>query len=149
MMWHTKQIIAANVYYKSESMKAIKYITLLLIPAIILSCSKEDEFSTVAAVDIAFVHRDGTAILDGECINPGEQYAVEITTTAEGNGKFKTNEVVGYVINNIVQSIIFTEAGSKIVPAVLVNGINTAQLLESGKESTISNMVQGDFELLE
>jgi hypothetical protein len=33
-----------------------------------------------------FVHEDGAALLQGECINPNTNYAVLIKTNSEGSG---------------------------------------------------------------
>jgi hypothetical protein len=52
---------------------------------------KETEFKTIAPY--AFVHEDGSALLQGECINPNANYAVLIKTNSEGSGIFKSTKV--------------------------------------------------------
>jgi hypothetical protein len=87
-------------------MKQKSYSVLIAFIIVLSSCSNTDEFKTIAPASIAFVHADGSALLQGECINPKINYAVLIKTKSEGSGIFKSTKVE-YTLNcwDFLQSI--------------------------------------------
>jgi len=111
-------------------------------------CGKDEEFITITPDFIAFAHADGTPITAGECINPFESYAVLIKTKSEGKGSFKTR-VVEYTVNGASHSMTFMRDGTQVNKITLIEGLNIAQIVESGYVATLNFANQGDFELVE
>lgn len=119
-------------------MKIKNYNILILVVLLMLflSCSKEDDFQLLDP-EIVFVNVDGTPVLDGDCLDSNKTYALQITLLSNGAGEFKSKEVVEYTINGAVYSVTFTELGTKRIPLNFINGINVAQLIESGNSISI------------
>lgn len=125
------------------------YALMVLLLFVFSGCSKDDDFITISPYNISFVHADGSAIEEGECINPFESYAVSIITKAEGDkGSFKT-KVVEYTVNGITYSMIFVKDGAQLKQITLLKGVNSAQIADSGYAVTLNYVSQGDFELVE
>ncbi|MFK5889460.1 MAG: hypothetical protein QM486_01875 [Flavobacteriaceae bacterium] len=111
-----------------------------------MGCSKE--FTTISPVSISFVHADGTAILEGECIKPDIDYAILVETTTSGVGETKMLRV-DYTFNGDLKTMTFLNGEKQLNPVKLINGTNTAQIVGSDKISHITFIDQGDFELVE
>jgi len=128
-----------------------KIYNLLVLTAILLlfsGCSKDDEFVDIVPSQINFVKEDGTLLTADDCIDPSKKYNVLIETVAEGSGSFKATKVE-YTVNGVSYSMTFMRAGTQINAVNLVNGLNIAQIVESGYVAIINYVVQTDFELVE
>lgn len=110
-------------------------------------CSKDEEFSTIRPIDIAFVHADGTEIAVGECINPFENYAILIRTKSDGNGSVKAS-VIEYTVNGLSHSMTFMNEGTQINKITLGEGLNTAKIVGDSLVATLNYASQIEFELV-
>jgi hypothetical protein len=122
----------------------------IIITIIILfsSCTKEDEFKTISPTNISFVHEDGSAILQNECIKSNINYAVLIKTTSEGIGVFKTTKVE-YTINGVPYIMSFSSDGNQLNKIKLVDGINQAEIVGSYYNASLYFGTHDNFELVE
>jgi len=129
-------------------MKIKLYSILITVLVLFSGCSKDEEFTTIFPSEISFVKEDGSLLLVGDCINPANRYGVLIKTLDEGQGAFKTTKVE-YTVNGVSYSMTFMRSGTQINFVSLVNGLNIAQIVESGYVATINYVLQDDFELVE
>ena len=129
-------------------MKLKVYTFFLVFLVVFVSCSKDEDFKTISPANISFVHQDGTEISINECINPNGKYAVKIKTTSQGSGKYKVISV-DYTVNGFLKTMTFLKEGTQLNPVTLIDGLNTAQIVESGYSSNIYFTAQGEFELVE
>jgi hypothetical protein len=129
-------------------MKIKMYSILITFVVLFLSCSKDEDFTSISPANITFVHLDGSAIGINECISPNEKYGVKITTTSTGNGKYKVQKV-DYTFNGNLRSMTFLQEGSQIDPITLIDGMNTVQIVETGYTSNLYYVAQDDFQLVE
>ena len=128
--------------------KIYSLLTLAAILILFSGCSKEEEFAEITPSQINFVKENGTLLTADDCINPDEKYSVLIKTVADGNGGFKPTKIE-YTVNGISYSMTFLKAGTQINAVSLVDGINIAQIVETGFIAKINYMTQSDFELVE
>ena len=129
-------------------MKTKNSFLLLLLVMAFFSCSPDEEPNVMSPSNISFVHADGTAIAENECINLNMKYAIKVETTS----KFKTKGQplrVDYTVNGVVYTMNFSIKGAQIIPIVLVEGDNLAQILGSDYKAYLKYQGQGDFELVE
>lgn len=129
-------------------MKIKIYIIVFTAFLVFSGCSKEDKSIIISPSSISFVHEDGTIIATDECINPDGKYAVKIETTSEGSGEYEVIRV-DYTINGDLYTMTFLEEGVQINPVTLLDGENTAQIVESGFTSNINFVKQDEFQLVE
>jgi hypothetical protein len=112
----------------------------------ISSCSKDE--ITLNTTDFAFVHKNGSAILAGECISSADNYAVSITTKAEGSGAFKAKKIE-YTVNGATYNATFTAAGTLLNNIILRDGLNILQISESGASVSLYYYSHDEFVLVE
>lgn len=129
-------------------MKIKTYSILITFLIVFLSCSKDEDFTIISPANISFVHEDGSEIGIQECVNPNENYGVMIRTTSSGSGKYKVIKV-DYTLNGVLHTMTFLKEGTQTNPVILVDGVNTAQIVESGYSSALYYVAQDDFELVE
>ena len=129
-------------------MKIKIYSILITFLVVFLSCSKDEEFTIISPANISFVHENGTDISINECINPDGKYAVKIEVTAQGSGEYKVISV-DYTVNGFLKTMTFLKEGVQIDPVILIDGMNTIQIVETGYTSNIYFVKQDDFELVE
>jgi hypothetical protein len=129
-------------------MKQKSYSVLIAFIIVLSSCSKEDEFKTIAPASIAFVHADGSALLQGECINPKTNYAVLIKTNSEGSGIFKSTKVE-YTLNGVPFIMSFMSDGQQLNPIKLIDGENKAEIVGTTYKAYLSLNTNTNFELVE
>lgn len=129
-------------------MKQKLYSVLIAFIIVLASCSKEDEFKTIAPTSIAFVHADGSALELNECINPNTNYAVLIKTNASGNGNFKSTKVE-YTLNGVPHIMSFVRDGEQYNAIKLIGGTNTAEILGTQYKAYLYFNTNANFELVE
>jgi hypothetical protein len=95
---------------------------------VLTSCSQDQEFKTIAATSIAFVHKDGSPLVQGECINPNTNYAVLVKTSSEGSGIFEAT-TIEYTLNGVPFIMSFMSDGEQLNPIQLIDGQNKAQIV--------------------
>jgi hypothetical protein len=150
------------VYCNKKLKKAIPYMNFksisILIGFIIVlsSCSKDEngnevpvqQFKTITATSIAFVHEDGSALLQGECVNPDTNYAILIKTSSGGSGDFKTT-VIEYTFNSITYQMSFSSDGEQMNQIKLIYGLNKAGIVGADYKTELYFSAAETFELLE
>lgn len=129
-------------------MKHKTYTILIAFIIVLSSCSKDEQFKTIAPASIAFVHEDGSALLQGECINPNTNYAVLIKTNSEGSGIFKSTKVE-YTLNGVPYIMSFMSDGQQLNPIKLIDGQNKAEIVGSSYKAYIYFNTHENFELVE
>lgn len=114
------------------------------------SCSKKIEIIEILPTSIKFVNEDGSSIINSQCINPNNNYAILIETNSEGIGERQTLNI-NYTVNGILYNMTFTKSGSQKQSISLKEGENIAVIINSSLSlrSTITCSVQGDFEIVE
>jgi hypothetical protein len=127
-------------------MKLKIYYILILCSILSMGCNKE--ITIISPVSISFVHADGTAILEGECITPDNNYAILIETTTSGIGETRVLRV-DYTFNGDLKTMTFLNGEKQLNPVKLIEGLNSAQIVGSDKTSYITYINQGDFVLVE
>ena len=115
---------------------------------VFVSCSKDEEFKTIFPSSINFIKEDGSFITSNDCIDPSSKYGVLIETQSEGEGTFQPTKIE-YTVNGVSHSMTFMRSGNQINFVSLINGLNIAQIAESGYVATINYVLQDDFELVE
>jgi hypothetical protein len=128
-------------------MKFISYTSLLVLFIVLTSCSAEQNFKTMTADKIEYVHADGSPILPNECINPDTKYAVAIRTKSEGSGPFQALKVV-YTINGVPYIMSFFNYGTEINTVELVDGLNKAEIVGGVYKTYIYFGSQTEYELV-
>jgi hypothetical protein len=129
--------------------KKYKSFSILIGLVIVLSsCSKEDEFKIIAPSSIAFVHEDGSALSEGECINPNTNYAVLVKTSSEGSGIFEAT-TIEYTLNGVPFIMSFMSDGEQLNPIKLIDGQNKAQIVGTPYKAYLSFNTHDNFELVE
>ena len=129
-------------------MKQKLYSVLIAFIIVLSSCSKEDEFKTIAPTSIAFVHADGSALELNECINPNTNYAVLIKTNAAGTGVFKSTKVE-YTLNGVPHIMSFVRDGEQLNAIKLIGGTNTAEVVGTPFKAYLYFNTDTNFELVE
>ena len=127
------------------------YICIVLALVVLSGCSKdeeEEEFRTFSPSAINFINKEGALISGNDCVDPNNEYLIEIKVNAVGSGTSQPTRVE-YTINGALYSMTFADDQSKTNPIILVEGENIAQLVESGFSSSVFRINQGDFELVE
>lgn len=130
------------------NMKHKSFSILIAFIIMLSSCSKEDGFKTIVPASISFVHEDGSAILQGECINPNTNYVVLIKTNSEGSGVFKSTKIE-YTLNGVPFIMSFMSDGQQLNPIKLINGENKAEIIGTPFKAYLSLNVNTNFELVE
>ena len=126
-----------------------KFFTILITCITVLSsCSKEEQFKTINATSIDFVHEDGTALELNECINPNTNYAIKIKTKSEGDGIFKRT-TVEYTLNGVPFIMSFTSDGDQSNPIKLLEGYNRAEIVGTSIKTYIYFNTHDNYELVE
>lgn len=126
-----------------------KFFTILITCITVLSsCSKEEQFKTINATSIDFVHEDGTALELNECINPNTNYAIKIKTKSEGDGIFKRT-TVEYTLNGVPFVMSFTSDGDQSNPIKLLEGYNRAEIVGTSIKTYIYFNTHDNYELVE
>ncbi len=128
-------------------MKTRVYIVVTTFLILFSSCSKDDDKLQIASIEINFVYVDGTPISTGTCINPSSKYAISVQVISEGNGQMNPTQIE-YTLNGVKHSTTFNSPGTKILPVVLINGPNIAQLSDNGATKSINYVTQGEFKLV-
>lgn len=129
-------------------MKQKLYNILIAFIIVLSSCSKEEEFKTIAPTSIAFVHADGSALQLNECINPNTNYAVLIKTNAAGTGDFKSTKVE-YTLNGVPHIMSFVRDGEQYNAIKLVGGTNKAEVVGTPYKAYLHFTTNTNFELVE
>lgn len=129
-------------------MKRTSYFILITFIIFLSSCSKDEQFKIITPTSIAFVHVDGSALLQGECIKPNTNYAVLIKTIAEGSGVFKSTKIE-YTVNGIPYIISFTSDGTKSNPIQLISGQNKAEIVGTSHSAYMYFNTHDNFEVVE
>lgn len=126
-----------------------KFFTILIAFSTVLSsCSKEEQFKTINATSIDFVHEDGTALELNECINPNTNYAIKIKTKSEGDGVFRRT-TVEYTLNGVPFVMSFTSDGEQSNPIKLLEGYNKAEIVGTSFKTYIYFNTHNNYELVE
>ncbi len=128
----------------------IQYIYIgILISFLLLSCSKDEDtpVAFLKASTIAFVNQDGSAIATDQCVDPSLGYAVGITAKKEDGTDAKETKIQ-FVINGVINSIIFEKEGYQWVNLRLKEGLNNVQIMNNEYIATMTIPVQDDFELV-
>jgi hypothetical protein len=129
-------------------MKYKSFTILIAFSIVLCSCSKEEQFKTINATSIDFVHEDGTALELNECINPNTNYAIKIKTNAAGDGIFKRT-VVEYTLNGVPYVMSFTSDGEQSNPIKLLEGYNKAEIVGTSLKTYIYFNTHNNYELVE
>lgn len=129
-------------------MKQKLYNILIAFIIVLSSCSKEEEFKTIAPTSIAFVHADGSALQLNECINTNTNYAVLIKTNAAGTGDFKSTKVE-YTLNGVPHIMSFVRDGEQYNAIKLVGGTNKAEVVGTPYKAYLHFTTNTNFELVE
>lgn len=140
-------------------MKQFIYILIILGGSIVIGCSSDDdnngnnpqeEVSVVSlrATSISFKHANGTSITANECLNPEDNFAIEIEVQRVGSNEVKPTQIQ-YTINGTLHSMTFLNSGIKSNPVEVVEGLNNAQLVDSGVSDEVSFVFQGDFQIIQ
>lgn len=141
----------AGLTYKKLNftiMKHKSYSILIAFIIVLSSCSKDEQFKTITPASIAFVHEDGSALLQGECVNPNTNYALLIKTNSEGNGAFKPTKIE-YTLNGVPFIMSFMSDGQQFNPIKLIDGPNKAEIVGSSYKAAIYFNTHDNFELVE
>ena len=129
-------------------MKYKSFSIIIIFIIVLSSCSNDEEFKTIAPASIAFVHEDGSALLQGECINPNTNYALLVKTNSEGSGIFKAT-TIEYTLNGVPFIMSFMSDGEQLNPIKLVDGQNKAQIVGTPYKAYLSFNTHDNFELVE
>jgi hypothetical protein len=111
------------------------------------SCSKEESFKTITPESIAFVHEDGSPIAQNECINPSTNYALLIKTNSNGKGDFIATKIL-YTFNGVVSYITFSSDGQQLKGVKLIDGNNSAEIVDSDYKASLHFNSHENFELV-
>lgn len=109
---------------------------------------QEEETISLRATTITYKHGNGTAISNNECLNPEEDYLIEISVQRVGTNEIKPTQIQ-YTINGALYSMTFTNVGTQTNPVTVVEGVNLAQLVDTGLQDEIHFIFQGDFDLVQ
>lgn len=131
-----------------NNMKHIIYSLFTLFILVLSSCSNEEQFQTIVPASISFVHEDGSALLQGECINPTTNYAILIKTNSEGNGVFIPTQIE-YTLNGVLYVMSFISDGEKSNTIQLISGQNKAEIVGTSLSAFIYFNTHDNFELVE
>lgn len=129
-------------------MKYKLYKVLIAFIIVISSCSKDEQFKTITATSIDFVHEDGSVIEQNECINPNTNYAIIIKTNSTGDGVFKATKVE-YTLNGVPYIMTFMSDGKQLNPIKLIDGYNQAEIIGTSYKAYIYFNTHNNFELVE
>ena len=118
----------------------IKIYSIVVVFLMLLSngCSKDDSIELLDP-EIVFVNEDGSNIIEDECVNSTDKFALKITLKSKNRGVFIPT-IINYTLNGVPKSITFTKLGTMTIPVTLINGQNSAQLSESGYITSVNIM---------
>ena len=127
-----------------------KYISILSISLILIgSCKKldlNDVLYGITPISIKYVNGDSTAITANDCINPYNNYLLEISIKVN-DANSTTPHSVHYTLNDSAKQIEFIKTGKKYVPVKFVEGFNTVKLDATTLKDTLTTHYQ-EFELV-
>lgn len=121
---------------------------LIIVFAVFLSCSPDDESDSIITAEIAYVHKDGFPLSAGECINPDAEYAIAITAKFSTKRGSHTPTDVKYTLNGVEHVMTFSNDGTQLLSIQLIDGINQAQIVGTEYKTQISFYSHDDFELV-
>lgn len=128
-------------------MKFVTFSFLMALMTAFLSCSKEDDFSTITPASINFVHEDGSPIAQNECINPTTKYALLIKTNSSGKGAFKAT-TIEYTLNGTPNVITISSDEPQLIGVQLNAGYNIAEIAKSDYRAILYFNSHENFELV-
>ncbi|MFD1063285.1 hypothetical protein ACFQ1Q_08495 [Winogradskyella litorisediminis] len=129
----------------------IKKVVLIFVLFVVLGCSGDDdapEQPVINVTNLRVLAQDGFNVGVGSCINPNENYLVEITISTQNSVQLIEPVVVSYTVNGNTSSVTFTEIGIKTIPVNFVTGENVVELVDSGDSVTLNVIAPTQFELI-
>ncbi len=127
-------------------MKNISFIVLIaLFSTVFSSCTKDEPITSITGYNIAFVHEDGSAIDQNECINPNANYALLIKTIS--TGVFRTT-TVKYTLNGMPYTMTFIRNEEQMYPVKLKDGNNEAEIVGTTYKANLFFNAHTNFELV-
>ncbi|SHG51796.1 hypothetical protein [Winogradskyella jejuensis] len=136
---------------KTLKFKIYKTVAVLFIAALTFSCSGDDDNTEEAIIDVTnlrILAQDGFSVGVSDCIDPNENYLVEITISTQNNIQLTEPVVVNYTVNGNTSSVTFTQVGIKTIPVNFVTGENVVELVESGTSVSLTVVAPSEFVLL-
>lgn len=128
----------------------MKYLYVIALVLFFSNCSKDnDEPPSVLMVDnIEFIYQDGQIIMDNDCLNYDDKYAINIDVKKVGNADVVPIQI-SYTVNGELMNITVQNAGVIKVNITVIKGGNTVLILNTELSDTINVVKEGDFVLVE
>ena len=128
----------------------IKLILLCLITFLMLNCSSDDTQgeAVVNVTNLRVLLQNGISVDTSACLNPNDNYFVEITIAVENNVPLNEPYIINYTVNGNTNSVTFTEAGIKTIPASFSTGANLVALVDSGQSLSFTITAPPEFVLV-
>lgn len=120
-----------------------------LLVIVLFACQKtdlNDLLKGISPVSVNFVKYDSTRIIEGECINPYNQYLIAIAIDVKNETSGVAHDVQ-YTLNDSAFKISFTKSGKKFIPVTLKEGVNKVQLTSTNLKDSLKAYYQ-EFELV-
>ncbi|SEI75145.1 hypothetical protein SAMN05192553_101106 [Cyclobacterium xiamenense] len=119
----------------------------ILVTLLLTACSRDEEV-IIEALGVDFGYRNGEVILEGDCVDPNQNFAVLVHATM-GNFGTLTPREFDVLVNDILYNVTFRGEGTKLIPVELKQGENIARIPGTNHEARLVKNAAPAFERVE
>ncbi|WP_375583252.1 hypothetical protein [Cyclobacterium xiamenense] len=119
----------------------------ILFALLFTACSRDEEV-IIEALGVDFGYRNGEVILEGDCVDPNQNFAVLVHATMGNFGTLRPREF-DILVNDILYNVTFRGEGTKLIPVDLKQGENIARIPGTNLEARLVKNAAPAFERVE